>query len=145
MSLPYENATSGASARAEATKILRRFGCDQIGFMDDFATHTIMLQFRWRGHPVEFRVSAGGWAALYLKANPWNSRRRGTAAQWERAALEKGLLAADSIIRDWVKGNVTAVESGALSFGHVFAAYLLDGNGRPLIGAEAVKLLEDRS
>ena len=29
--VPYASATSGENARAEATKILRRLGCEQIG------------------------------------------------------------------------------------------------------------------
>lgn len=32
--VPYAGATSGASARDEVTKVLRRFGCDSVGFMD---------------------------------------------------------------------------------------------------------------
>lgn len=35
MGVPYENATSGTKARDEINKILRRFGCDQIGWTDD--------------------------------------------------------------------------------------------------------------
>jgi hypothetical protein len=33
--IPYEGATSGEGARAQATKWLRRLGCEQIGFMDE--------------------------------------------------------------------------------------------------------------
>jgi hypothetical protein len=35
-SIPYASATSGTKAREEITKILRHFGCESIGFMDDF-------------------------------------------------------------------------------------------------------------
>ena len=35
--IPYASATNGAAAREEITKILRRFGCESVGFMDDFA------------------------------------------------------------------------------------------------------------
>ena len=43
VSVPYAGATSGENARAEATKILRRLGCEQIGFMDDFENREVLL------------------------------------------------------------------------------------------------------
>jgi len=39
MTTPYDRATSGAAARDEITKLLRRFGCDSVGFMDDFENY----------------------------------------------------------------------------------------------------------
>jgi hypothetical protein len=44
-SVPYESAQSGASARDEITKVLRRFGCESIGFMDNFSEHEVLLAF----------------------------------------------------------------------------------------------------
>ena len=44
--VPYENATSGAKARDEITSLLRRMGCEEVGFMDDFAKHEVLLAFR---------------------------------------------------------------------------------------------------
>jgi len=49
MTTPYENATSGVAARHEIIKVLRRVGCDSIGFMDDFEKHELLLAFRHRG------------------------------------------------------------------------------------------------
>jgi hypothetical protein len=49
MTTPYENATSGVAAGDEITKLLRRFGCDSIGFMDDFERCALLLAFRHRG------------------------------------------------------------------------------------------------
>jgi hypothetical protein len=46
--------------------------------------------------------------------NPWSSQRRVSRPQWERAALDQGLIAVNSILRDWVKGQITAVETGIL-------------------------------
>jgi hypothetical protein len=34
-SVPYASATTGAKARDEVITILRRFGCESVGFMDD--------------------------------------------------------------------------------------------------------------
>jgi hypothetical protein len=130
---PYANATSGQKARAEVTKMLQVFGCESVGFMDDFAEHSVMLAFKHRGRPVQLRASAKGWAALYLKENPWSHQRRSTQQQWEKAALDQGLIAINSILRDWVKGQITAVECGMLSFESVFMPYLLLENGETLI------------
>jgi hypothetical protein len=136
MSVPYEGATSGHAARGEITNILRRFGCEEVGFLDDFANHTLLLAFTHRGRRVELRASAKGWAQLYLKENPWSSRRRGTKQQYELAALKQGQIAMNSILRDWVKGQVTAIECGVLSFEAVFMPYMLTNDGRPLFPEE---------
>lgn len=134
MTVPYEGATSGATARGEVIKILRRFGCSSIGFMDDFEKHEVLLAFEHRGNRVQLRASAKGWAALYLKEHPYNgTRMRKTRQQHEAAAINQGLIAINSILRDWVKGQVTAVECGVLSFTAVFLPYMLAADGRPLL------------
>lgn len=133
MSVPYAGATSGASARDEITKILRRFGCESVGFMDDFQEYSVLLAFTHRGRQVQLKASAKGWATMFLKENPWTSRRRDTKHDYERAALRQGLTAVNSILRDWIKGQITAVECGILSFEGVFMPYMLTNDGRPLI------------
>lgn len=133
MSTPYASATSGASARDEITKILRRFGCESVGFMDDFDKHEVLLAFTHRGRPVQLRASAKGWAATFLRENPWNHRRRGVQKDYERGALRQGQVAVNSILRDWIKGQVTAIECGILQFEAVFMPYMLTADGRPLI------------
>jgi hypothetical protein len=68
-----------------------------------------------------------------LRAHPYNpSRHRRTKAEFERAAMDQGLIAINSILRDWVKGQVTAIECGVLSFEAVFMPYMLTNDGRPL-------------
>jgi hypothetical protein len=131
--IPYQNATSGQKARGEITKMLQAFGCESVGFMDDFAARTVILAFKHRGRPVQLRASAKGWATLYLKENPWSPQRRSTRQQWENSALEQGLLAINSILRDWVKGQITAVECGILSFESVFMPYMLTNDGCTVI------------
>jgi hypothetical protein len=132
MTTPYAGATGG-NAREETIKILRRLGCESIGFMDDFASHEVLLAFTHRGRPLQLRASAKGWAAMYVKENPWNARRRTTRADHERAALVQGHKAVNSILRDWIKGQVTAIECGILSFDAVFMPYMITADGRPLI------------
>lgn len=67
MGVPYAGAKSGMAARDEITRMLQRFGCESVGFMDEFADMAVMLAFRHRGRPVQLRASAKGWAAMYLK------------------------------------------------------------------------------
>ena len=78
MTIPYASASTGAAARDEITKVLRRFGCESVGFMDDFDKHEVLLAFTHRGRPVQLRASAKGWAQMFLKENPYTHRRRGT-------------------------------------------------------------------
>lgn len=132
--IPYEGATSGDAARGEITKILRLFGCESVGFMDDYAEKTLILAFRHRGRSVQLKASAKGWAQMYLKARPHNwSRMRHDKAEHERRALAQGMIAMNSILRDWVKGQVTAVECGILSFEAVFMPYMLTSDGRSVL------------
>jgi hypothetical protein len=130
---PYAGATSGHAARDEITKMLRRFGCESVGFMDDFENYSILLAFKHRGRQMQLRASAKGWAALYMKENPYTHRRTGTRQEYEQKALRQGLVAVNSILRDWVKGQVMAVECGILSFEAVFMPYMLLENGETLI------------
>lgn len=133
--VPYTGASSGAGAREEITKILSRFGCESVGFMDDFAEHAVILAFKHRGRPVQLRASAKGWATLFLKENPFNGYRKTNRAEWERRALDQGLIAVNSILRDWIKGQVTAVETGIMSFEAVFFSHMLTNDGRPVLEA----------
>jgi hypothetical protein len=133
-SVPYENATSGDAARGETTKLLRNFGCESIGFMDDFAKHEVLLAFKHRGRTVQLRANAQGWAALWLKAHPYNwGRHRGTEIEYKQRALRQGDIAINSILRDWVKGQVTAVECGMMPFEAVFMPYMLTSDGRSVL------------
>lgn len=133
MTLPYASARSGMKAREEIQKVLQRFGADSVGFMDEFTTKTVILAFTLRGYPVQLRASAQGWANAYLKENPWTARRRYNRHDWEQIALDQGMVAVNSILRDWVKGQVTAIETGVLTFEGVFMPYMLAADGRPLL------------
>ncbi len=142
MAVPYASATSGAKARDEITKLLQRFGCESVGFMDDFASHSVLLAFRHRGRDIQLRASAKGWAQMYLKENPWNYRRKGSQKDYEQAAICQGLIAVNSILRDWVKGQITAVECGIMSFEAVFMPHMLTSDGRTLLErVEEAKML----
>ena len=132
MSVPYASARSGHAARDEITRLLQRFGCESVGFMDNFEDRSVLLAFKHRGRDVQLVASAQGWANMFLKAEPWYRRRRGSRADYEKKALDQGMIAVNSILRDWVKGQVTAVECGVLSFGAVFMPYMLTNDGQTL-------------
>ncbi len=133
MTLPYASARSGMSARTEIQKILQGFGAESVGFMDEFSTKTVILAFTIRGQAVQLRATAQGWANAYLKENPWSGHRKSTREKWEQRALDKGMIAVNSILRDWVKGQITAIETGVLTFEHVFLPYMLTSDGRPVL------------
>lgn len=144
MSVPYATASTGASARDDITKVLRRFGCESVGFMDDFDKHEVLLAFTHRGRQVQLRASAKGWAQMFLKQEPWTHRRRGTRQDYEQGALRQGHIAVNSILRDWIKGQMTAVECGILSFEAVFMPYMLTADGRTVVERiQETKLLPD--
>jgi hypothetical protein len=133
MGTPYASATSDMKAREEIKKVLLRFGCESIGFMDDFQKHEVLLAFTHRGRQVQLRASAKGWTAMWLKENPWSYHKRSQRIEYEQAALRQGHVAVNSILRDWIKGQVTAIETGILSFEAVFMPHMLTADGRPLI------------
>ena len=83
-------------------------------------------------------VSAKGWAQMFLKENPWSYRRRGhNKVAWEQRALQQGHIAVNSILRDWIKGQITAVETGIMSFEAVFFAHMLTRDGRSVLEVAA--------
>ena len=131
--VPYQNATSGAAAREEISKLLRRIGCDKIGFMDEYADSSLLLAFEHRGRMIQMRASAKGWAAWFLRENPWSSTRRVTKAQWEAKALAQGMMAINSIVRDWCKGQVTAIECGVVTVEAAFLAHIVTARGQTII------------
>ena len=131
--VPYEGATAGGKARDEITKLLRGMGCESIGFMDDFENSVLLLAFQHRGRTVQLKASAKGWAQMYLRRRPWSYARRGSRPEYEQRALQQGFIAINSILRDWVKGQVTAVECGILSFEAVFMPYMLTANGQTVL------------
>jgi len=134
--VPYENATSGHAARNQIVDLLDKFGCEQVGFMDNFKNHEVILAFVYRGKNIQLTASAKGWAAMYLKEKPYSNRyHRRTRQEYEQAAFRQGLIAVNSVLRDWVKGQITAIECGILKFDHVFLPYTLLEDGRSVMQA----------
>jgi hypothetical protein len=142
MTLPYSTATSGDKALGEIQKILRGFGCNKFGSMVDDAAGELLVQFEYRGKMVSVKASTKGYAAAWLKENPWSSRRSLTKAAHERKAMDIAGVAVYSILRDWIKGQVMAIETGILSFEGAFLGQILLPSGQTALEhAAANKLL----
>jgi hypothetical protein len=140
--VPYETATSGIRAREEIIKILRGYGCESVGFMDNFSDKSVLLAFVHRGRSVQLNASAKGWSEMFLRHRPWNPRMRRSKGEYEIDALQQGMIAVNSILRDWVKGQMTAVEAGVLDFEGVFLPYMLTADGKSVLErAREAKLL----
>lgn len=144
MPLPYENSTSGDKALGEIQKLLRGFGCNKFGSMIDDGAQEIMVQFEYRGQPVSVKASMAGYAAAWLKEHPYSSRMRCTKIQHERKAMDIASIAVYSILRDWIKGQVTAIETGILSFEGAFLGQIMLPNGQTILEhAQQSRLLLD--
>lgn len=142
MSLPYSNTTSGDKALGEIQKILRGFGCNKFGSMVNDAAGELLVQFEYRGKMVSVKASTKGYAQAWLKENPWTSRRSTPRAVYERKAMDIAGIAVYSILRDWIKGQIVAIETGILSFEGAFLGQILLPSGKTVLEhATASKLL----
>lgn len=133
MGLPYENATSGDKALGEIQKLLRGFGCNKFGSMVDDEERSLTVQFEHRGKMVSVKASFAGYAAAWTKEHPHTSRMRKSKQEHERQAYDKASIAVYSILRDWIKGQVTAIETGILSFEGAFLGQILLPNGQTVL------------
>ncbi len=133
MPLPYENATTGKSAVDEMRKLLQGFGATSFGVMEDFAQGKLLVQFEYRGRQITVTASSAGYAAAWLKQHPWSPRMKTSPAGHEKRALVQGQISVYSILRDWIKGQITAVEIGMLSFEGAFLAQIRLPNGETVL------------
>jgi hypothetical protein len=133
MTLPYENATSGERALGEIQKLLRGFGCNKFGSMIDDAAGEVLVQFEYKNRQCSVKASTKGYAAAWLREHPYGARTRATKAQHERKALDIASVAIYSILRDWIKGQITAIETGILSFEGAFLGQILLTNGKTVL------------
>lgn len=143
MPLPYESATSGERALGEIQKLLRGFGCNKFGSMIDDGLGEVLVQFEYKGRPVSVKASINGYAAAWLKEHPYNpGRTRSTRQQHERKAMDIASIAVYSILRDWIKGQITAIETGILSFEGAFLGQIMLPSGKTVLEyAEASSIL----
>ena len=133
MSLAYETATAGDKALIELQRTLAKFGCQSFVTMTDAERGCTLAQFQWRNRHISLEASWKGYAAAWLKANPYTHRTRGTRAEHDQKALRQAQMSVCSVLRDWVKGQVTAIECGVMSFEAAFMPHMLLPSGQRVI------------
>jgi len=133
MALPYESATSGERALGDIQKLLRNFGCTKFGSMVDDGKQEILVQFEHRGRMVSIPASIRGYASAWLREHPYTSRMRSSEVEHERKALQIASIAVYSILRDWIKGQITAIETGILTFDGAFLGQILLPSGQTVL------------
>jgi hypothetical protein len=101
--------------------------------MENFDKGEVLVQFEYRGRQVSVKASYKGYAAAWLREHPHSSRSRSSQVEHERKALAIGQIAVYSILRDWIKGQVTAVAVGMLSFEGAFLGQIVLGDGRTVL------------
>ena len=131
--LPYEGATSGRRALDDIQKTLAAFGCARFGHMTDAERGEVLVQFEYRARQVSVRASTAGYAAALLKRKPWNYRMRLSKIEYERKAKEQAAISVYSVLRDWIKGQTTAIETGVLSFEGAFLGQILLPSGHTVL------------
>lgn len=142
MGLPYENATAGDRALMEMQKTLKAFGCQSFGTMTDEERGCIIVAFKWRDRQVHLEASWKGYAVAWLKQHPWTASRTASRQRHEQRAMEQAKKSVCSVLRDWVKGQTTAIECGVLSFEAAFMPHMLLKDGRRVLdAAQAANLL----
>jgi hypothetical protein len=133
MSLPYASATSGQNAIKDIEKILKGFGCSRFGNMMDYERGELLVQFEYRGRQVTVKASIHGYTAAWLKEYPCGRKTSRTAHEQKARAVAS--VAVYSIVRDWIKGQITAVETGMLTFDGAFLGHLLLPTGKTVFEA----------
>jgi hypothetical protein len=101
--------------------------------MVDQERGVMIVQFTAHGRNVSLQASWKGYAVAWLKAHPYSHRTRGTRQAYEAKALAQARISVCSILRDWVKGQVTAVECGIMSFEAAFLPHMLLPTGERFI------------
>lgn len=141
MTIPYSSATSGDKALVETQKILAKFGCQTFGTMTDAESGELIVQFKWRDRNVSLRASWKGYASALIKDSPYTYRSKGSKQQHEQKALKQAQISVCSVLRDYVKGQVTMVECGIMSFECAFMPHMLLPTGERVIDRVQAQLL----
>jgi hypothetical protein len=132
VSIPYETATAGDRAINEMQKTLSAFGCQSFGTMTDNERQVMIVAFKWRGQQVHLEASWKGYAQALIRKSRWRNDK----------AFEQARISVCSVLRDWVKGQTTAVECGVMSFETAFLPHMLLKDGRRVVdAAQAANLL----
>jgi len=134
--IPYEAAVAGPQALNEIQKTLAAFGCSSFGTMQDNDRGCMIVMFQWRDQRVQLEASWAGYMDLLMKRAGWK----------KDDALKQAKTSVCSVLRDWVKGQTTAVECGVITFHEAFMPHMVLPNGQRVIeAARAAKILPQPS
>jgi len=125
MTIPYEQVKPETNAVLAIQKTLQAFGCQAFGSMVDNDKQVVSVMFKWRDRQVHLEASWGGYAQLLVSRSGWKRDE----------ALKHAKHVVYSILRDWVKGQTTAVECGVMDFETAFLPHMLLKDGRRVIEA----------
>lgn len=139
--LPYESANAGDRALTELQRTLEKFGCASFGVMTDAENGKTIVQFKWRERQVSLEASWKGYAGAWLKIHPYKSSFHKSRADHESRALAQAKMSVCSCLRDWVKGQMVAVECGVMSFEAAFMPHMLTTSGMRLVDCMDVQKL----
>ena len=137
MNLPYETATAGDKALVELQKTLQKWGCASFGTAVDVERGMTIVSFKWRDRVVKLEASWNGYAQALVRKRYGTQRvydQRRRKAQ-DDAALEQARISVCSVLRDWTKAQITAVEAGVMSFEAAFMPHMLLRDGRRVLDA----------
>ncbi|MGL4577288.1 MAG: hypothetical protein ACRCV9_21050 [Burkholderiaceae bacterium] len=101
--------------------------------MSDEVEGSVLVQFEYKTRNVSVKASIRGYAAAWLKHNPYTHRTRCSKVEHERKAMNIASVAVYSILRDWIKGQVIAIECGILSFEGAFLGQILLPTGKTVL------------
>ena len=114
-------------------RALGKFGCQSFGSGVDAERGVTTVWFRWRDRDVRLEASWKGYAQALRRDRP----RYG-----EKDAIEQARVSVCSVLRDWTKAQITAIESGVMSFESAFMPHMLLKDGRRVVdAAQAANLL----
>ena len=135
MSIPYSTATAGDKALLQLQRDLAKFGCQSFGTAIDAEKGCTIVSFKWRERVVSLEASWKGYAAALLKGRKFSSWDHEGKRKAEARAIEQARISVCSVLRDWTKAQITAVEAGVMSFEAAFMPHMLLADGRRVIEA----------
>ncbi len=136
MTIPYESSTSGEKALIEIQRTLEKLGCASFGIMQDVEQGITIVQFKYQGRSISLHASWKGYADALFKrgAKKW-------AYDKEKREIQ-AKISVCSVLRDWIKGQIMAIECGFMTPEEVFAPHILMPDGKRAIDKALPLLLE---
>lgn len=130
MGFPYENASGGKnSALAEIQKTLKTFGADKFAVAEDWSSGEVAIHFQLRGRTIKVKANSYGYTKAWLARNPTVKYN----ADHEKRGIKLGQIAVWSMLRDWIKGQCTAIEVGMLTVDQAFIGQIVLESGETVM------------